>query len=175
MQTFVALLRGVNVGGHNKLPMADLRSLCESNGLKDVRTYIQSGNIVFRSKKKASTMEAEIAGGIQKRFGFAPKILVLPADEIRKAADSYPFPTDNHKFSHIMFLDAQPGDEAVRKIESMEQGPDKVTVGDRAVFMYFPNGVLGSRLELNKIERILGVHCTSRNWRTVQKLIEMSS
>ncbi|MDH3529834.1 MAG: DUF1697 domain-containing protein [Acidobacteriota bacterium] len=174
MPTFIGLLRGINVGGHNKLPMADLRSICEGIRLKDVRTYIQSGNIVFSSEKTPSRIALELTAEIDHRFGFAPKILILPADEIRKAAESYPFPTDDHRLSHIMFLDARPADDEVAKVNLLKHDPDKLTVGDKAVYFYTPNGISGSKLDLNKIERTLGVNVTTRNWRTVQKLIEMA-
>lgn len=175
MPTFIALLRGINVGGHNKVPMAELRSLLEGAGLKEVRTYIQSGNVIFRSDLKSPALESRIGDAIEKSFGFRPAILVITAAELRNAAKDYPFPIDNHKFSHFMFLAGQPGKEAIRNLKKLDPEPDRISLGRNVVYFYFPNGVFGAKIDLTKIEKLIGVNCTSRNWRTVQKLIELSS
>ena len=175
MRIYVGLLRGINVGGRNKLPMADLRAICESAGLEKVRSYIQSGNLVFQSDKLEAVIAAKLEDEIESRFGFRPRVQILPAEDVSKAAREYPFPVNDHKLAHLLFLDAQPEEAAIARLKEVDYSPDEFEVGDRVVHLYFPNGVIGSRIDSGKIERILGVNGTARNWRTVGKLIEMTS
>lgn len=175
MSVYVGLLRGINVGGHNKLPMADLRAICESAGLEDVQTYIQSGNLVFRYPKQVSTLPKKLGDEIESHFGFRPKMIILTSEYFSEAARKYPFTVADHKLASLMFLDSQPKDAAIERLNEVDHSPDQIEVGHRVVHIYFPNGVSGSRTNLAKIERVLGVNGTARNWRTVQKLISMAS
>ena len=175
MQTFIGLLRGINVGGHKKLPMADLKSICGSIGLDNTKTYIQSGNLVFGSEREPSLISKEIEDGIEDRFGFRPPVLLINSADFQKAAEGYPFSTDDHKHSHLMFLSKQPAKNVVDEIRKLEHEPDLLSVGRRVIYFHFPNGVSGTRIDLGKLERTLKVKCTMRNWRTVQQLIEMAS
>jgi uncharacterized protein (DUF1697 family) len=174
MQTFIALLRGINVGGHHKLPMADLRELCEANGLKDSKTYIQSGNVVFRSGDKKEKISENLSALISERFGFAPRIVIREVDELLAAEKAFPYDTSNHKLAHIVFLDDKPLPEAISQLLELDFSPDEISVVESDVHCYFPNGVLETNIDFKKMERILGIAGTARNWRTVQKVIEMA-
>ncbi len=175
MHIYAALLRGINVGGHNKLPMADLREICRSNGFHDAKTYIQSGNLVFRSADKAESISATLTDSIMERFGFRPDIVIRTAAELKAAAGAYPFDTSDHKKAHILFLDGKTEADSVKELMELECSPDQISVGETEIHCYFPNGVLESNIDFKKMERILGVAGTARNWRTVQKLIELVS
>lgn len=173
MHVYAALLRGVNVGGHNKLPMAELRELCGSNGLVDVKTYIQSGNVVFRSDGDAKEISDVLSNSIMDRFGFRPGVVVRTSSQLKAAAKTYPFDTSNHKKAHIVFLDDKPKTDSVKQLLELDFAPDQIKVTAGEIHCYFPNGVLETNIGFKKMERILSVSGTARNWRTVQKLIEL--
>ena len=124
MKTYICLLRGINVGGHNSLPMKELTALLEALGLSDVKSYIQSGNVVFRGKSKAvSRLATEIAAGIEKRKGFEPKVLILRPEDVERAIAGNPFPEaeDEPKTLHVGFLDTKPSKPDLKKLESMKK------------------------------------------------------
>ncbi|NNE65331.1 MAG: DUF1697 domain-containing protein [Pyrinomonadaceae bacterium] len=173
MQKFIGLIRGINVGGHKKLPMAELRSICEDAGLNEVRSYIQSGNLVFSSNLDKETCARLIYEGINSRMGFTADCMVVEADTFKKIADAYPYSTEDHKHAHLMFLNAEPEGRAIRELEKLDHAPDLFEVRKHVVYFYLPNGISGSRIDYNKVAKILGVSGTARNWRTVRKLFEM--
>ncbi len=173
MQTFVGLLRGINVGGNRKLPMAELRGLCEKIGILNPKTYIQSGNIVFTSEQTASFLESALSNAIEQLFGFRPDVLVIDSSEYIETARAYPFETENHKLAHIQFLKETPLKSDIEEALSTDYEPDKIAINGRAVYLYMANGVLESPIDFKRLERILKTSGTARNWRTVQKLVEM--
>lgn len=157
------------------MTMADLRGLCESAGIHNPRTYIQSGNIVFESDESASILECSIAEAIEKKFGFKPDVMVIKAEDFIRTSSGYPFATDNHKLAHIQFLQDKPQMEDIDEILSADYEPDKIAIVDKAVYMYLANGVSESTIDFKKLERTLKTSGTARNWRTVQKLVDMIS
>lgn len=175
MSAYVALLRGINVGGHHKVPMADLRALCETLGLTDVSTYIQSGNIVFASEATEADLTRELSEAITDRFGFEIPVVVRGAAELTTAAEAAPLAhlDVEEKLLHVAFLTASPSSEAVRAFDLTRYAPDMVVVRGRDAYVAYPNGSGRSKLTLDVIERALGGPATARNWRTVQKLNEM--
>lgn len=173
MKKHVALLRGINVGGHNKIRMVDLRSLCDSIGLPNARTYIQSGNIVLRSAFTSSEVASKLKSGILKSFGIDTNVLVIEAEKFVAISNAYPFDVKEHKEAHIMFLSAKPSQEAIDKLKSLNTGADKMKVTESAVYSYLPNGVAGADMNFRNIEGTLGVSGTARNRRTIEKLIKM--
>jgi uncharacterized protein (DUF1697 family) len=176
MKTYIALFRGINFGGNNIIPMRELVVLLENLGLQDVKTYIQSGNAVFRSKEKnTGKLSGQISAEIKKSRGFEPKVLILTFDEMEKAAGSNPFPKaeSDHKSLHAFFLAAPPANPDLNRLESLRTGSERFELKGNVFYLHTPDGIGRSKLAAN-VERCLGVSITGRNWRTVQKIIEMT-
>jgi len=172
------MLRGVNVGGHNQIKMEDLRALCESLGLRDARTYIPSGNVVFRAKERDLAHLAErIGGAIQQRCGFLPGVVTRSASGLRAAMARNPFPTqaaqDPGRLLAI-FLSAAPDPEALAKTLKINVGPEEIRFDHQELYIYYPKGQGQSKLTLPLVEKTLGTSGTGRNWNTVTKLLEMA-
>lgn len=175
MPTYLALLRGINVGGNHKLPMAGLRQLLTEAGFGDVATYIQSGNVVFKSKKaKPAALATKIEDAIEDKFGFRPRTLVLSADDFESAATANPFPEAeaDHKTLHLYFLSEKPAAPDLDKLHALKLNGDDFKLIGTVFYLLAPGGVGRSKLA-EKVERALGVAATARNWRTVTKLREM--
>jgi uncharacterized protein (DUF1697 family) len=173
-QGWVALLRGINVGGRNKVPMAGLRSVLEENGCSDVSTYIQSGNVVFT--KKASDgrrLARRLERAIEDAFGVSPVVVLRTFDEIGRVIRAHPFGKDTSK-TYVAFLAKEPSRKGVRSLEQLDIAPDRIEVAGSEVFLNYPNGLQGARLTAAQLERQLGVPATVRNWRTVTRLAEMA-
>jgi uncharacterized protein (DUF1697 family) len=174
----IALIRGINVGGKNILPMATLRSLCEDAGLCDVRTYIQSGNIVFRADGAAMKKAAETIGdAVEGERGFRPSVVVRSLPEVTKAVAANPFASRaglNKSRCLIMFLSDKPSPAAARAAMALGAGSDEVHVAGWEAFLNLPEGIADSTISLSDVERALGVSGTSRNLNTVEKLVEMA-
>ena len=177
MTTYVALLRGINVGGHHKVPMADLRATVEDYGASEVSTYIQSGNVVFRS----DTPEAELVPSLSKllsdRFGFPIPIVIRDASELATAANAHPLAhlEIEEKLLHVVFLAESPTAEAAASFDLTPYAPDELVVVGREAFVAYPAGSGRSKLTRDVIQRGLGTTGTARNWRTVQKLFELTA
>ncbi|MDX1388981.1 MAG: DUF1697 domain-containing protein [Acidobacteriota bacterium] len=176
MNTWIALLRGVNVLGHGKLPMAELVEVLEKIGLKDVRTYIQSGNVVFRSPgKTAPPLCRKIGKAILASHGFAPHVLVLSVEALRDAVARNPFPSadGNPKSVHLFFLDQPPMEAKLDRIGATKADSEEFALTESVFYLHTPDGFGPSKLAANA-ERLLGVPATARNWRTVNKILEMA-
>lgn len=175
--TYVALLRGINVGGKHKLPMRDLKALLEQCGCVDVRTYIQSGNVILTSTSKdPAALEKQITAAISKRHGFAPRVHLLTCAELERAAAANPFPqaAENPTSLHLFFLDPPPKNPDVASLEALKTGTEAFVLQGRVFYLYAPEGIGRSKLA-ERAGRFLGVEsATARNWRTVTTLIEMS-
>jgi uncharacterized protein (DUF1697 family) len=174
--TFVALLRGINVGGKNKVPMADLKSLFTSLGYEDVVTYIQSGNVVFRSPAGARKIAADIEKRIAKVFEIPVTVLVRNSAELEAIAKRNPFlkrGSDPSKL-HVVLLDRSPKKSAVAELDPERSPPDEFSVHGREIYLLLPNGAGRSKLTIDYFERRLGVRATARNWKTLTKLLELS-
>lgn len=170
----VALLRAINVGGNNKLPMQDLRAMFDAAGCTDVRTYIQSGNVVFgASTTLARTIPAVVGDAIESRFGFRPPIVMRTADELREVSGRNPFDglTSEPKLLHVAFLSEAPKRGA--RLDPARSPGDRFEVRGRDVYLYYPNGTARSKLDNPYLERCLGATSTMRNWRTVTQLVEL--
>ncbi|MFG2551348.1 DUF1697 domain-containing protein [Streptomyces sp. NPDC048581] len=177
--TYAALLRGINVGGSRKLPMAELRTLMTGIGYGDVRTYLQSGQAVFTADHgDEESLAAELASAIEKQFGFAVDVIVRDHAYLRAVADNCPFPAVElePKQLHVTYFSAPVDAERFAEIDRAAYLPEEFRLGDRELYLYAPDGLgrskLGeilSRPRLNK-----GLIATSRNWNTVLKLVEMT-
>ena len=174
-QRHVALLRGINVGGKNKLPMAELREIFTAAGFGTVKTYIQSGNVVFEaSQDLAERAPAIVTEAIRQQFGYETAVVVRSGEELRQVAASNPFDTSGDpRFLQVAFLEAAPGAEAVSRLDPQRSPPDAFEVRGRHVYLNYPNGVAGSKLTNEYLASRLRTASTMRNWRTVLTLLKM--
>lgn len=167
----IALLRGVNVSGAGKLPMAEFRAMLEGKGLGAVRTYIQSGNAVFESDRPVAELEAAIRDEVAARFGFAPEVFVLTAEELGAALTDHPFRGADPKFVHVCFLRETPApDEAA--LRGLALPGDGWHIGPRHFTLHTPGGYGTSKLA-EKLPRLLPQPMTARNLRTLAALAAM--
>ncbi|UQN06073.1 DUF1697 domain-containing protein [Deinococcus sp. QL22] len=163
---FVLLLRGVNVGGHRRVPMVDLRRVLTDLGLSDVQTYIQSGNAVFSSDRGEAELLPVIFIALETEFGF-PIVLTLRTAAEWQAMSS---PYLAGKQTHVAFLSDPPQPERVLALQSQDFAPDLWTLSGRDLHLHYPNGTQAARLTHALLERRLHVSATVRNWQTVETL-----
>jgi len=175
MQTYIVLLRGINVGGNKRIKMADLRHLLTKSGFTRVTTYIQSGNIVLSSKSDADDIEALVKKKIADAYGFSVQVMVRTANQWEQAINSNPFQPEklDPKKHHLTFLSAVPASEKVMELNQFQSGAKEFRVIGQVIYLYYPEGAGRSKLPNNFFEKKLGVRGTSRNWNTVSKLAEM--
>ncbi len=179
MTTYAALLRGINVGGSRKLPMADLRTLMTGLGYEDVRTYLQSGQAVFASGHgDEESLAAELSSAIEKHFGFDVDVIVRDHAYLKAIADNCPFPAAEleAKQLHVTYYSAPVDAARFAEIDPAAHLPEEFRLGDRALYLYAPNGLGRSKLAeiLSRPRLNKGLIATSRNWNTVVKLVEMT-
>ena len=178
MTTFVALLRAVNVGGNNQVSMSKLRALLESLGYTGVTTYIQSGNIVFDAKERASTpLVAKIEAAIAVDFGLTIDVVVRSARELTTVIESNPFllrVPDRSKL-HVAFLNHAPDRGRVDTLDPSRFVPDEFAVGAREVYLHCPDGLGRSKLPAALVAKLAPLPATVRNWNTVTKLVELAA
>ena len=175
MQTWIALLRGINVGGKNILPMAKLIEDLQSLNCKKIKTYIQSGNVVFDSAtKNASSLSKKITARIQHQHGFEPYVLLLGRGEFQSTIDANPFPkaTNDPKTLHFFFLAKPAVSPDIDALDTAKLNSENYLLTDRVFYLHAPDGVGRSKLAAN-VEKHLGVATTARNYRTVEKLSTM--
>jgi len=168
---YVVLLRGINVGGHHSLPMKDLREILQSLGYEGVRTYIQSGNVVLTAGSPPDG--TAISAAVEERFGFSPRVLVIPGPVFEAVAEGNPYEDDvsDPKHLHISFLagPASPDLDAMKA----RQGPnERYTLTADALYLHAPEGIGRSKFAADA-ERLLGVEATGRNLNTVRRIAEM--
>jgi uncharacterized protein (DUF1697 family) len=175
MKTWIALFRGINVGGNNILPMAELRNDLESLKLTNVRTYIQSGNVVFDSTAKTtSSLTKKIGVRIEKQHGFRPHLILLDREGLLAAIESNPFPlaVSNPKTLHFGFLAEPATNPDIKVINNAKSSTERYKLTDRVFYLHAPDGIGRSKLAANA-GKYLGVVMTARNYRTVDKLWSM--
>ena len=172
----VALLRGINVSGKNKLPMGDLVSIFERVGCRDVETYIQSGNVVFRAKEAtARRVPARVQRAVADEFGYQVPVVARRAVELRNAARANPFLKENleHKSLHLAFLAHEPKAAQVATLDPNRSPPDRFVVRGRDIYLCCPKGLARSKLTNKYFDSKLETTSTLRNWNTVLRLVEM--
>jgi uncharacterized protein (DUF1697 family) len=175
-RVFAALLRGVNVGGRNLLPMRALAPLFAANGCAEVRTYIQSGNVVFRASDAcAAGLVETIPNAIEDAHGFRPAVVLRSSEEVRAILRRNPFVKAGADPAtlHVAFLPQQPARSAVAALDPGRSPPDEFVVKDREIFLRYPGGMGRSKLTNAYFDSKLSMTCTIRNWRTVQAIAEM--
>ena len=176
MITYIALFRGINVGGNNSLPMKELVAILEALGLQKVKTYIQSGNAVFQTNEKdLSQISRKITAEIKNRRGFEPYILILGLEDLKRSIEENPFPEaeSNPSNLHLGFLASRPAPPDLEKLSLLKKENERFQLTDRVFYLHAPEGVGRSKLAASA-EKLLGVPMTDRNWRTVCKIMEMA-
>jgi uncharacterized protein (DUF1697 family) len=174
MTRYIAFLRAVNVGGKNRLSMAELRNALTADGLEHVSTVLQSGNVLFHSAEPEHAAAATVGDTIEKAFGMHIGIVVRAAAELTAIADRNPFLATGKTLDparlHVAFLSDRPAAAAVAMLDPDRSPPDAFVVDGREVYLSYPNGSGRTRLTLDYLERRLKVRGTARNWRTVERL-----
>ncbi|MEH7501626.1 DUF1697 domain-containing protein [Neobacillus drentensis] len=174
MTIYIALLRGINVGKNNRIKMADLKSLLETMGLEKVKTYIQSGNVLFESKDDATQLSQRLENEISKTFGFPVPVILRTAEEYEQIIRDCPFSFDSlmeGESIQLAFLANEPSQEKIEYLRSYESGPDECFIKGKEVYLFLRQSILDSKLAAQLPK--LGVQATVRNWKTVIKLETM--
>jgi uncharacterized protein (DUF1697 family) len=176
MTAQIALLRGVNVGGHNRIPMAELRGLLADLGYPDARTLVQSGNIVLRAGISPDGLAGELEGAIADRFGVRTPVVVRTRAELAAvvALDPLGEVANEHKLYQVSFLSREPDPHAMAKIAQEDFAPERFVHVGREIYAWHPEGIHSSRLARMLSDKRLGVVATARNWKTTTKLLEMA-
>ena len=176
MKTHIALLRGINVGGHKKVPMAELRELMTNIGFHHVKTYIQTGNIIFQSKIINSTaIEGHIQRAIIDHFGFEVSVLVRTRDQLLKIFNDCPFTEEKKINSYFTVLSQTPNADLVTKASKKIYENEEYAIVNDGLYFYCAIGYGKAKFNLSYFENTLQVNATSRNYKTMVKLLEMSS
>ncbi|MBK5210566.1 MAG: DUF1697 domain-containing protein [Flavobacteriaceae bacterium] len=181
MLTYIALLRGINVSGHHKIKMSELKQLFLDLGYHDVSTYIQSGNVIFKSNiKEPILIEDTIISAISKHFGHAIKVLILTKNELTTIFNSNPFlaknPTMDISKLHVTILNQKPDLAGIPPIEILvAKSNDEFQLVENTIYLYCPNGYGNTKLNNNLFEKKLMATATTRNWKTIGKLVELSN
>jgi uncharacterized protein (DUF1697 family) len=178
MAVLISMLRGVNVGPHNRIKMDALRAVYESLKLEEPRTYVQSGNIIFRTKEKdLAKLAIKIQDAIEKKFKCRPEVILRTTDELKKAIAATPFadrPDLEPGKILVTFLAAAPARDAEANLAKFKDYPEEVHLKGREMYIYFPNGAGKSKLPWSSVEKLLKVTGTARNWNSVTKMLEMA-
>jgi uncharacterized protein (DUF1697 family) len=177
MPIYVCMLRGINIGPHKRIKMGQLRKSFEALGFDQVKTYIQSGNAVFKTGKSSSAgLSKKIRKKILQDFGFPVSVVTRTADEMYKTVANNPFlkesAIDPQKL-HVMFLSEQSTPAALKELDAVTVAPDQCRCSSEQIYFYLPNGVSKSVLWNSPVDRILAVITTTRNWKTVTQLAQM--
>ena len=177
MSTRIALLRSVNVLGKNMIKMPELAMAFEKAGFRNVRTYIQSGNVIFESGEASGELLADkIRDLIAKKFSLTIQAVVITPEELAKIVALNPFvkkPGIDLSKQHVTFLDGDIDQEKAEMLLAYNYPPDEIAIGNKAVYVHCPDGYGRTKYHNNFIEKKLSVNATSRNWNTCLKLLEM--
>ncbi len=171
MKTYIALFRGINVGGKNILPMKELKIIFESIGCINIRTYIQSGNVVFQTRTdKKEKLAVDISKKIFEMHSIEPEVVLLDSAEMHAAVKMNPFDTSNGKLIHFYFLKSIPESPDLEQLSAVKSGSEEFKLVGNIFYLYAPDGIGRSKLAA-KVEKCLGVPATARNLNTVAQLL----
>ena len=174
MITYISLLRGINVGGH-KIAMPQLKELYQSLNFKHVKTYIQSGNVLFEtSGVPVEKLKEEIEVEIEKTFNLQVPVFILTIEELKMIIENNPFPDENPRKIHVTFLSEPPVERPVEEINGIKDGSEKFLIAKKEIYLFLPQGYGRTKLSNTFFERKLNLSATTRNWRTVNKLYELA-
>jgi uncharacterized protein (DUF1697 family) len=179
MQTFISLLRGVNMAGHNKIKMTDLSSLYKKIGFKDAETFIQSGNVVFSNPENLSEADltAKIEEAISKKFKYNIPVIIRTTEELREIISLNPFVNEenfNPEKLAVIFLYEKPSEAQIEKVKNVNFPPDKFMIAGKEIFIYCPNGFGKSKIYTGFFENKMKVSGTGRNWNTINALLKIA-
>jgi len=180
MQPYIAILRGINVSGHNKIPMLELKAMFEGLGYKSVVTYIQSGNVIFKTAKAKddTVIASKVEAAINRTFNYTVPVIIRSLQEMETAVTNNPFigqdGIDIEKL-HITFLASVPDTASLEKISQYDYPPDKFIILQKEVYLYCPGGYGNTKLSNTFFENKLKTTATTRNWKTVNTLAELGS
>lgn len=171
------MLRGINVGGHAKVPMADLRTIFADMGFDDVQSYIQSGNVVFRTSTPPVSLPATIEKGLDAAFGHGIKVVIRSGTQLATVVKRNPFAGGGRQPAklHVTFLASKPVSSRARALDTNAFLPDEFRIAGREVFLHCPEGYGRTKLNNAYFERVLGVAATTRTWNTVNTLARLGS
>jgi len=172
----IALLRGINVGGNRRVGMPRLREVLTEAGLDNVRTLLQSGNVVADSRSSPTRVRSEIEAAIEAEFGFHVDVVMRTRDELAQVLDRNPLATvaDNPKYYQVTFLSDDPGADAVPPLTGGDFGAERLVLDGREIYAWYPKGMQNSKLARQLSDARLGVTATARNWNTVTKLLALA-
>jgi uncharacterized protein (DUF1697 family) len=172
----IALLRGINLGSHKRVGMGPLRELLARLGYGDVRTYLQSGNVVLTSPASPERLQRELEQQIAEELGLETRVLVRTRDELADVIERDPLAgvADDPKRYQVSFLSAEPDAEVVRELGRVDVAPERFVVSGREIYTWHPDGIQRSKLNKVLSDRSLGVVATARNWNTVTKLLALA-
>ena len=177
MAVVISLLRGVNVGGQ-RIKMDALCAIYKSLKLEEPRTYVQSGNVLFRTKEKnLKPLREKISAAIERKAGFRPEVMLRTPEEFRRAIAANPFagrPGLDPRKLHISFLADEPIPAAQKNLLAFKSGPEELHLIGHELYIYFPNGAGQSKLPWSSLDKHLGTSGTARNWNSVTKMLEMA-
>ena len=176
--TYVALLRGINVGGHKAVKMDRLRKAFEALGFEHVTTYVQSGNVVFNASTQASgNLSKKIEEKVLREFAISVSVIVKTSEEVSEVVRNNPFlrerGIDPSKL-HVTFLSHAPEKNALKMLDAIAANPDQFRSSGKEIYLYCPNGYGKTKLSNNALEKVLSVRATTRNWKTLNQLHEMT-
>jgi len=178
MSTFITMLRGINVSGLRKIPMEELRGLYEAMSLANVKTYVQSGNVVFDSEEEVSSRLVErIEAQIEQVYGYNVPVLIRGTDEFKRGISGNPLlkgMNEDPAQLHVTFLYSVPSEKEMGVLTPPIGEGEELAIGEKEIYLYFPNGYGRTKLNNNYFERKLGIPATTRNWKTVKALYEMA-
>lgn len=179
MPTYVSMLRGINVGGKKSMKMDQLRELFAALGFARVKTYVQSGNVVFKARKSSpADLSRKIEERILSEFGFSVSVISKTAEEISRAIRNNPFlkekGIDPAKL-HVTFLSDAPPEKALQKLKALGAEPDRFRSRGAEIYVFCPNGYGRTRLSNNVLEKLLSVRATTRNWNTVNQFYRIAT
>ena len=178
MRPYITLLRGINVSGQKNIRMSVLISDLEELGYTDIRTYIQSGNIIFKNKEgDPGHMAKEIRQKIKEKYDFEVPTMVLDPRELKYIIDNNPFTQDHAKEEdklYVTFLFGTPSADLIKGLERFNKSDEQFVIEDKIIFLYYPDGYGRAKINNNAFEKELKVKATTRNWKTINKLYEMT-
>jgi uncharacterized protein (DUF1697 family) len=178
MPHYVALLRSVNVAGHGRLSMAELKQTFVTLGYADVATYIQTGNVLFRTPSKSvPALTTAIEGRLAEEFGHSPAVILRTVADLTRVLATSPYPKQGADPArhHVTFLAQKPSNERLAAFTAPPSGRDELTIVGQEVYVHTPDGYARSKLTGTMLERRLDVLSTTRNWNTVTKLYELAA
>lgn len=178
METYISIVRGINVGGHRMINMNALKKMCSELNFTDIRTYVQSGNIVFKSKQtNIEKINALIQLAIKKEFGFDVPVITMTQGELEKTILLNPFIKNKSldpSFFHVTFLSSEPTIEHRKQLTGINLKNDKCELSNRVIYLYCPEGYSNSKLTNSFFENRFQTTATTRNWRTINELFKLA-